>query len=71
MTIRLKILALAFGILVIFGSVVGISTWVQHEFMRQIEALTRYHIPLRTLIAQFDVLYRRIRADRNAIAAAL
>jgi adenylate cyclase len=56
MTIRLKILSLAFLILIIFGVVLGISTWLQHEFMGQIEALARYHTPLRTLIAQFDVL---------------
>jgi adenylate cyclase len=56
MTIRLKILALAFAILLIFGIVLGISTSLQHEFMGQIDAVTRYHIPLRTLIAQFDVL---------------
>src|SRR5262245_42385551 len=55
MTIRFKILALAFVILVIFGVVVGISTWFQHRFMNQIVAITRYHIPLRTLIADFDV----------------
>ena len=55
MTIRFKILALAFVILVVFGAVVGISTWLQHQFMNQIVAITRYHIPLRTLIADFDV----------------
>src|SRR5262245_5938920 len=55
MTIRFKILALAFAILVVFGMVVGISTWLQHQFMNQIVAITRYHIPLRTLIADFDV----------------
>jgi hypothetical protein len=55
MTIRFKILALAFLILIIFGVVVGISTWLQHQFMNQIVAITRYHIPLRTLIADFDV----------------
>ena len=55
MTIRFKILALAFAILIIFGVVVGISTWLQHRFMNQIVAITRYHIPLRTLIADFDV----------------
>jgi len=55
MTIRFKILALAFAILIIFGVVVGISTWLQHQFMNQIVAITRYHIPLRTLIADFDV----------------
>src|SRR5215472_16297338 len=55
MTIRFKILALAFVSLVIFGVVVGISTWFQHRFMNQIVAITRYHIPLRTLIADFDV----------------
>jgi adenylate cyclase len=55
MTIRFKILALAFVILIIFGVVVGISTWLQHQFMNQIVAITRYHIPLRTLIADFDV----------------
>ena len=55
MTIRFKILALAFVILLIFGVVVGISTWLQHRFMNQIIAITRYHIPLRTLIADFDV----------------
>jgi adenylate cyclase len=55
MTIRFKILALAFVILVIFGVVVGISTWLQHQFMNQIVAITHYHIPLRTLIADFDV----------------
>ena len=55
MTIRFKILALAFVILIIFGVVVGISTWLQHQFMNQIGAITHYHIPLRTLIADFDV----------------
>jgi hypothetical protein len=34
---------------------VSISTWLQHQFMNQIVAITRYHIPLRTLIADFDV----------------
>src|SRR5215471_1545013 len=58
MTIRFKILALAFAILIIFGVVVGISTWLQHEFMNQIVAITRYHIPMRTLIADF------VRTDR-------
>src|SRR5262249_6321865 len=37
------------------GVVVGISTWLQHQFMNQIVAITQYHIPLRTLIADFDV----------------
>ena len=60
MTIRHKILALAFGILLIFGIVLGISTLLQHEFMRQIEALVRYHIPLRTLIAQFAPAHERL-----------
>jgi hypothetical protein len=55
MTIRFEILALAFAILVVFGMVVGISTWLQHQFMNQIVAITRYHIPLRTIIADFDV----------------
>jgi hypothetical protein len=55
-TIRLKILSLAFLILIIFGVVVGVSTSLQHDFIIQIHALTRYHIPLRTLIARFDVL---------------
>jgi len=62
MTIRFKILALAFAILVVFGMVVGISTWLQHQFMNQIVAITRYHIPLRTLIADFDV-----RTDRYEV----
>src|SRR5262249_15643746 len=56
MTIRLKILSLAFLILIIFGVVLGISTSLQHDFIIQIDALTRYHVPLRTLIARFDVL---------------
>lgn len=55
LTIRFKILALAMVILIIFGVVVGISTWLQHKFTNQIIAITRYHIPLRTLIADFDV----------------
>jgi class 3 adenylate cyclase len=55
MTIRFKILALAYVILIIFGVVVGISTWLQHQFTNQIAAITRYHTPLRTLIADFDV----------------
>ena len=49
LTIRFKILALALVILIVFGMVVGISTWLQHQFMNQIVAITRYHIPLRTL----------------------
>ena len=56
MTIRLKILSLAFVILLIFGVVVGISTWLQHQVMRQTDVLTRFNTPLRTVIAQFDVL---------------
>ena len=56
MTIRFKILALAFVILIIFGVVVGISTWLQHQFTNQIVAITHYVVPLRTLIADFDVL---------------
>ena len=42
MTIRFKILALAFVILVVFGVVVGISTRLQQQFMNQIVAITRY-----------------------------
>ena len=56
MTIRFKILALAFVILIIFGVVVGISTWLQHQFTNQIVTITNYVVPLRTLIANFDVL---------------
>jgi adenylate cyclase len=56
MTIRLKILSLAFIILIIFGVVVGISTWLQHQVMLQIDMFTRYNNPLRTVVAQFDVL---------------
>jgi adenylate cyclase len=56
MTIRLKILSLAFVILFIFGIVVNISTWLQHQVMHQVDVLTQYNIPLRTIIAQFDVL---------------
>jgi adenylate cyclase len=56
MTIRLKILSLAFVILIIFGIVVSISTWLQHQVMRQIDVLSRYDNPLRTVVAQFDVL---------------
>ncbi len=56
MTIRLKILSLAFVILIVFGIVVGISTWLQYQVMGQIDALTRYIIPLQTIIARFDVL---------------
>ena len=62
MTIRFKILAFAFVILLVFGTVVGISTWLQHQFMNQIVAITRYHIPLRTLISDFDV-----RTDRYEV----
>ena len=75
MTIRFKILALAFAILIIFGVVVGISTWLQHRFMNQIVAITQYHIPLRTLIADFDVrtdryeliILRLLRQDRKSV----
>jgi hypothetical protein len=56
LTIRFKILALAFVILIIFGVVVGISTWLQHQFTNQIVAITHYVVPLRTHIADFDVL---------------
>src|ERR1700741_3915482 len=55
MTIRFKILALAFVILIIFGVVIGISTWLQHQFTNQIVAITHYVVPLRN-IADFDVL---------------
>jgi adenylate cyclase len=55
MTIRVKILALALVILIIFGVVVGISTWLQQQFMNQIVTITRYNTPLRTIIADFDV----------------
>jgi adenylate cyclase len=55
MTIRLKILSVAFALLIVFGVVVGVSAILQHLITRQIGGITRYHQPLSALIADFDV----------------
>jgi len=56
MTIRLKILSLAFILLLIFGIVIGVSALLQHQFLGELEVVAGYEVPLRSLIADFDVL---------------
>jgi adenylate cyclase len=56
MTIRLKILALAFGILVIFGIVVSVSAFLQFKMIGELKLFLDYLVPVRTHAASLDVL---------------
>jgi len=56
MTIRLKILSIAFAFLVIFGIVISVSTVLQHRLSREVHSTFQYNTPIRTLISDFDVL---------------
>ena len=56
MSIRNKIASIAFVFLVIFGIVVCISTILQRQLSGEIESTFEYNVPIRTAIADFDVL---------------
>jgi adenylate cyclase len=56
MTIRLKILALAFSILVIFGIVVTVSAVLQFKMIGELKLFFDYLVPIRTHAASLDVL---------------
>jgi len=56
MSIRLRILSIAFALLLIFGVVIGISTVLQHRLSSEVRSTFQYNVPIRTLIADFDVL---------------
>ena len=56
MSIRNKIASIAFVFLVIFGTVVCISTILQRQLSGEIESTFEYNVPIRTSISDFDVL---------------
>ena len=56
MTLRLRILSIAFALLVIFGIVITISTILQHRVASRLDTVVHYNLPLRGLVADFDVL---------------
>jgi adenylate cyclase len=56
MPIRLKILSIAVALLLVFGVVVGISAVLQQEVAGEIGGIARYHEPLATAVADFDVI---------------
>ncbi|HXQ53458.1 MAG TPA: adenylate/guanylate cyclase domain-containing protein [Stellaceae bacterium] len=56
MSIRVKILSLAFTLLVIFGIVVGASAFLVREVATEVGGITRFHEPLIAHIANLDVI---------------
>src|SRR6516162_10288200 len=56
MPIRLKVLSIAFALLIIFGIVITYSTIQHHRLAAEIEAIGHYNMPLRTALSDFDVL---------------
>ena len=56
MPIRLKVLSIAFALLIIFGIVITYSTIQHHRLATEIEAIGQYNIPVRTALSDFDVL---------------
>jgi adenylate cyclase len=56
MTLRFKILSIAYALLIIFGIVVGVSAILQRRITGEVGDVTRYHEPLAALIADLDVL---------------
>jgi adenylate cyclase len=56
MSIRIKIASIACVFLVIFGIVIGVSTILQSRLAAEVQSTFQYNTPIRTLIADFDVL---------------
>lgn len=56
MTVRLKILSIAIALLIVFGIVIGISAVLQGEVSSDIAGISRYHQPLASAMANFDVI---------------
>ena len=55
MPIRLKVLSIAFALLIIFGIVITYSTIQQHRLAREIDAVVQYNLPIRAALSDFDV----------------
>ncbi len=55
MSIRIKVLSIAFALLVIFGIVITYSTIQQHRLAAEIEAIAQYNLPIRATLSDFDV----------------
>jgi adenylate cyclase len=56
MSIRIKIASIACVFLVIFGIVIGVSTILQGQLATEVQSTFQYNVPIRTFIANFDVL---------------
>lgn len=56
MTVRLKIHSIAVALLVVFGIVIGISAVLQSQVSSDIAGISRYHQPLASAMANFDVI---------------
>jgi len=56
MTLRIKILSIAFALLLVFGIVVGVSAVLQRQVTREVGDVTRYHEPLTALVSDLDVI---------------
>jgi adenylate cyclase len=56
MSIRLKILSIAFAFLLIFGIVISVARTLQHRLADEVHSTFQYNVPIRTLISEFDVL---------------
>jgi adenylate cyclase len=55
MSIRFKVLSIAFALLLIFGIVTIYSTVQQHRLAAEMDAMGRYNMPIRTALSDFDV----------------
>ena len=55
-TIRLKILAMATLLLVVFAFTTGLSTYLVKLVVEEIDGIAEYHMPLSAQVSDFDVL---------------
>ena len=56
MTVRLKILSIAIALLIVFGIVIAVSALLQRQVNEEVADIGRYHRPLATAMANFDVV---------------
>jgi adenylate cyclase len=68
-TIRLKILATATVLLMLFAATAGLSTYLVNLVVEEIDGIAEYHIPLTAHVAELDVLTYEYELDLRRLIA--
>lgn len=68
-TIRLKILAVALALLTVFAVTTGFSTWLVKNVVKEMDAITVYHIPIEAHVASIDVLTYEFELELRRVLA--